>query len=155
MDPTPVEAQQLNANGLAAYSVEMPPDVRSSLFAYSGVQAIDHPRLLAALPHVDNYLDLWLFGEVPPSPALRARAGFLVRACRLHGGFDPNYEPQAQKAVACTRFEQNGCAQAFESRALAEAEVRGPLTQNRTAMITKEQDGHIKWSLIVDCRESG
>eukprot|EP00971_Amphidinium_carterae_P162426 3219855-Amphidinium_carterae.1 len=90
MDPTHAEAEQFIAIDLAAEWVDLPPDARESLYAYLGVQAADPSRLLAALPHADNYLDLWLMNGRAPSPVLRAKSGLLVRACRVHCGLDPS-----------------------------------------------------------------
>eukprot|EP00971_Amphidinium_carterae_P171976 3409888-Amphidinium_carterae.1 len=120
----------------------MSPDARASLFTYLGVQATDHPRLLAALPHVDNYLDLWLYGNVPPSPALRARAGLLVRACRLHCGRDPNYEPKVPPPVH--QPPQAALAPAppptdVSERKIKISSVADPLRAQEVAVMTQDQ----------------
>eukprot|EP00971_Amphidinium_carterae_P160625 3184685-Amphidinium_carterae.1 len=62
-----------NLDDVAAW-VGMFEEARASLWTHLGVDGQAHFRVLAAMPYVDYYLDLWIFNAAPPTPALRSQA---------------------------------------------------------------------------------
>eukprot|EP00971_Amphidinium_carterae_P001008 19920-Amphidinium_carterae.1 len=86
MDPSQTELEVLISVGLAASWAQLPEAAQASLFSYLNVVADEHPRVVAALVRVDEVLDMWTLDGQYPSPALRAKAGLMVRACRVACG---------------------------------------------------------------------
>eukprot|EP00971_Amphidinium_carterae_P088530 1751736-Amphidinium_carterae.1 len=62
-----------NLDDVAAW-VGMSEEAMASLWEHLGVDGQSHFRLLAAMPYVDYYLDMWAFNATSPTPALRSQA---------------------------------------------------------------------------------
>eukprot|EP00971_Amphidinium_carterae_P112451 2226844-Amphidinium_carterae.1 len=76
-DLLPAELEVLISVGLAASWAELPDAAQASLLSYLHVAEDEHPRVIAALVHVDEVLDKWTLDGEYPSPALRAKAGLM------------------------------------------------------------------------------